>query len=512
MSHQSYLIDTNIIIGLEDNHQVKPAYAEFSRLAAKHNVSVFVHEAARDDIYRDKDAKRRGISLSKLKKFQTLPKRRGLIEADLEAEFGRLRKPNDVVDATLLHALRIGAVDFLVTEDRGLHERALAHSADIARRVFFAVDATQLLTQTYEPKQVPIRHVAEVEAHTIDHEDGFFDSLRDGYPEFNEWWTNKCIAERRPCWVVYEGDMLAGLIVRKDETFASTDAITKAQHILKICTFKVRPEKRGVKLGELLLKQVLWFAQTNKYDLAYLTAYDDQTALINLIQFYGFQRTGTKGENEFIFERRFASDKLLPARGQTVFETSRTNYPRFLVTEGVKGFGVPIEEKWHDTLYPDLWRPLQPDLFSAAAHVEVPTRPGNTIRKVYLCRAKSKLGDAGSILFFYKSKSNDPPSQAMTALGVLEEVAWATSMRDLMQMTGGRSVYSEDELKKWHASTDHPVKVINFLLVGYIEPSIGLKELRDLGVVRGHPQQTIYRLKDDLLRVLLDRTNFGFDL
>jgi ribosomal protein S18 acetylase RimI-like enzyme len=510
MSQQSYLIDTNILIGLEDNHQVKPAYAEFSRLAAKHNVSVFVHEASRDEVTRDKDAVRRQVSLSKIKKFQILARRRGLKEVDLESEFGKLRKPNDVVDATLLHALMIGAVDFLVTQDKGLHERARLHSSEIARRVLFAADATQLLVQTYEPKQVPIRHVANVEAHTIDHEEEFFDSLRDGYPEFNEWWQEKCIGERRPCWVVYDDDVLAGLIVRKDETPADTDAISDAKRILKICTFKVRPEKRGVKLGELLLKQVLWFAQTNNYDLAYLTAYEDQEALISLLEFYGFRKTGTKGATESVFERTFSSEPLAKFPKQSTFDTSRKNYPRFLVNDRVRGFGVPILEQWHDTLYPDLWRPRQPDLFTAAPHVEVPTRPGNTIRKVYLCRAKSNLADPGSVLFFYKSKSVDPPSQSMTAVGILEEVSWANSTKQLMLMAGGRSVYSEEQLEEWSASQERPVKVINFLLIGYIEPSIGLSELRDLGVVKGHPQQTIYELKGDTFRLLLDRSNLGF--
>jgi predicted metallopeptidase len=77
MSTPSYLIDTNIIIGLEDNHTVKLAYAKFSQLAAKHKVNVFVHEAARDDYGQDKDLKRRQISLSKLAKYQLLEKVKG---------------------------------------------------------------------------------------------------------------------------------------------------------------------------------------------------------------------------------------------------------------------------------------------------------------------------------------------------------------------------------------------------------------------------------------------------
>ena len=68
MSHQSYLIDTNILIGLEDNLAVQPVYSKLLNLAAKHGVSIFVHEAARDDIARDKNEERRKISLSKIGK------------------------------------------------------------------------------------------------------------------------------------------------------------------------------------------------------------------------------------------------------------------------------------------------------------------------------------------------------------------------------------------------------------------------------------------------------------
>ena len=510
MSQQSYLIDTNILIGLEDYRTVEAAYAKFSSLAAAHKVDVYVHEVARDDIARDKDANRRKISLSKIAKYRVLNKRRGLTEPELEAAFGPLKKPNDVVDATLLHALQVGVVDFLVSQDRGLHERAQRHSPDLARRVLFVGDAADLLTQTYEPKKVPIRHVAEVDAHTIDHEDTFFDSLRDGYPEFDDWWRDKCVRQRRRCWVVYDDDELAGLIVRKDEDGLDTDAVTKAGKILKICTFKVSPEKRGVKLGELLLKQVLWYAQTNNYELAYLTTYEDQAALRNLLEFYGFRNAGTKDNGELIYERGFSSAKLVPDGTASVFDVSRKAYPRFLVTDQVKGFGIPIKESYHDILYPDLWNPRQSDLFSGASRAERPTRPGNTIRKVYLCRAPSNLGEAGSVLFFYKSASKEPPSQAMTAVGVLESVESAKSTRDLMQLTGGRSVYSEQELAAWEATPEDPVKVINYLLVAYIDPPIDIRELRSIGVIKRNPQQSIYSLTSDLLQRLLNRANLGF--
>ncbi len=70
MNIQTYLIDTNVIIGLEDNRLVQPALASLMAITAKYKVDVMVHEAARDDIARDKNTNRRVISLSKLGKFQ----------------------------------------------------------------------------------------------------------------------------------------------------------------------------------------------------------------------------------------------------------------------------------------------------------------------------------------------------------------------------------------------------------------------------------------------------------
>lgn len=512
MSHQAYLIDTNILIGLEDNHTVEAAYARLLALAATHKVDIYVHEAAKDDIARDTDAKRRQISLSKIEKYRLLKKQRGLKQHDLEVAYGPLKKPNDVVDATLLHSLEQGAADFLVTQDKGIHQRAQKRSSDLARRVLFVSDAMELLVQTYEPKQVPIRHVGKSEAHEINGKDAFFDSLREGYPEFDNWWREKCVKQHRPCWVVYDNDQLVGLIVRKDEEASNTDAITKATKILKICTFKVAPESRGVKLGELLLKQVLWYAQSNRYDLAYLTTYEEQAALIQLLEYYGFRNAGKNSNGEFIYERDFSDSALKPQRNKSDFDLAREHYPRFVLHHDTPGFGIPIKEAYHDTLYPDLYRPRQLDLFGGSSRASGITRPGNTIRKVYLCRAQSKLGPAGSILFFYKSTSEHAPSQAITALGVLESVTLARSTKELMQLTGGRSVYSEEQLESWKATPARPVKVINYLLVSYIEPAVSLYELRVMGVIKGHPQQSIYKLDPPLLAGLIKRANLEFEV
>lgn len=86
----------------------------------------------------------------------------------------------------------------------------------------------------------------------------------------------------------------------------------------------------------------------------------------------------------------------------------------------------------------------------------------------------------------------------------------ATSTKDLMLLTGGRSVYSEADLSDWKATLKRPVKVINYLLAAYIDPPIALHELQSLGVIRGHPPQSIFGLTRKQLDALLPRMNLGF--
>jgi ribosomal protein S18 acetylase RimI-like enzyme len=507
MNSQNYLIDTNVFIGLEDDRQVSADVANFLALANKHGVGVFVHEAAKEDIARDTNPQRRAISLSKIAKFQILKKVRGLTESDLQAAYGTLNKSNDVVDATLLQALDSGAIDFLITEDRGLHARARQHAAHLSRRVLFIADATSLLVSTFEPIMVPLRFVEEVAANEIPLTDGIFDSLREGYEGFDEWWRTKCVALHRRCWAVYDEE-LAGLIVRKDETSADTEATLPGEKILKICTFKVRPEKRGTKLGELLLKQALWFAQSNGYDVVYLTTKAEQQALIDLLEYYGFQHTQTLGGVELVFEKTLSREPVDADGVSDFYELARRNYPRFYT--GVPAYIVPIKEAYHDTLFPELKDDAQGDLLSLIGGGGGPRRPGNTIRKVYLCQAQANLGSPGSLLFFYKGVSGLEPSQAITTVGIFEDMQLAHSTTDLMRLTGGRSVYSEEALNEWNAAPDRPVKVINFLLAAYITPPLGIAGLKQSGIFKKNPPQSIAQIQRPHLGTILAELDIGF--
>jgi GNAT superfamily N-acetyltransferase len=419
-------------------------------------------------------------------------------------------KPNDEVDVALLHALEIGAVDFLVTQDLGISTRARRVSPSLANRVLNVPDAVVWLRAAFEPRQVRLPLVEELPAHAIRLDDEIFDSLREGYPGFDDWWRTKCVQAHRKCWVVSIANEIAGIVVRKEETHAEAGTHHLGPKILKVCTFKVKPKFRGEKLGELLLKQILWFAQMNAFDLVYLTTFEDQAVLIQVLRYYGFTMTGKNKGGEQVYEKELRRDLLIAGDDDDLFELARLNYPRFAARPPATAFCIPIQSEFHNILFPELAIKPQLDLFTEQGLSDV-RRPGNTIRKVYLCRAQTNKLAPGSVVLFYRSKSPGfPASQSITSAGVVEAVHQAVSLDDLVRLSAKRSVYSEAKLAAFAATVTHPVKVIDFLLVGHFEPAIKLGELLKSGVFSGGPPQSISKLPEERFKPVRKRMAFGF--
>jgi hypothetical protein len=119
----------------------------------------------------------------------------------------------------------------------------------------------------------------------------------------------------------------------------------------------------------------------------------------------------------------------------------------------------------------------------------------------------------GDLLFFYMSKNPEyAMSQSITTVGIVEQVRHAATTDELIRWTAKRSVFSEVDLDKWKASTKSPVKVIDFLLVGHIEPPFHLNASLELKVFNGSPPQSIIELSEDRYGALRPHIKLGFDL
>src|SRR5690606_33058762 len=105
MNGPKLLIDTNILIGLEDHTQILPDFSHFLQLCQQHGVQTYIHEASKQDVDRDKNIERRKVILSKIEKFLPLNGFYIPEKEELELTYGPIRKPNDHVDVILLYTL-----------------------------------------------------------------------------------------------------------------------------------------------------------------------------------------------------------------------------------------------------------------------------------------------------------------------------------------------------------------------------------------------------------------------
>jgi hypothetical protein len=87
----------------------------------------------------------------------------------------------------------------------------------------------------------------------------------------------------------------------------------------------------------LLLKQVLWFAQQNQYNLVYVTAFPKHAFLIDLLSYYGFKKTKNIATGEIMLEKPIVTGALPPLSGNAL-DFAREHYPRFHDGQSVRKF------------------------------------------------------------------------------------------------------------------------------------------------------------------------------
>jgi hypothetical protein len=103
-------------------------------------------------------------------------------------------------------------------------------------------------------------------------------------------------------------------------------------------------------------------------------------------------------------------------------------------------------------------------------------------------------------------------SQSITTVGVVEQVANATSAEELVRRTAKRSVFSGGDLTGMAPSPVSPVKMIDFLLVGHSKPSVLLATLVLAGIFNGRPPQSIAELSEERYAALKTLLQLGFDI
>jgi hypothetical protein len=487
------LIDTNIFIYREDHQVVPSSLSSLLRLLEENFVRNLVHPMSKGDIKRDPDAARREISLSKISAYPELaspPASHG--DAGFIAIVGIPRTDREIVDNELLYAIYRDAADFLVSNDKEILRKA--EKAGLADRVFSAEEGLEFFkTQFAHHVSAPTPAIRLVSVYNLSLQDPIFESLKADYPEFEIWWK-KISREGRKAWISQKPDKsLGALLILKEENepIDSIPPLGKRRR-LKISTLIVK--HMGQKIGELFLKLSINHAIENNISDVYLTHYvEPNDELVSLLDQYGFMKVARKTNGEAVF---FKCLKPIVARkeleGSPPMELNRKYYPSFYDGPRVRKHIVPIRPEYHDRLFIE-YRYRVPGLMEAAGELIV---EGNTIRKAYICHARSKKLGEGDVLLFYRSQD-----QMLTSVCSLDKIFHDVgSYEEVIKLVGKRTVYSKDELM--NLVSHRPVMIILFLLHFELKNYITLPKLRKARIMLRAPQ-SVMEISDERYRQIL---------
>lgn len=484
----SFLIDTNVIIAAEPFagglERVQPHVSRFLSHASKYGHTVWVHPASRDDLLQTTDLAHRRQNLAALGKYATLQETQ--VPYEVWDCYPANLNDHDRRDARILSALHIGAVDFLVTNDRKLRSRAiqLGHEP----RVFRPDEAAHRLSLWHPEAPLPPPQVEVLPAYNLDPSQAIFDGLREDYaPDFDAWLGRvKRDAVNRRCWVIRQADgTYDGVALLKLSDDHPSD---NRQRAIKLSTFKVADHANGRRLGELLLKAVLRWAESEpgRPSDIFVEVKDKQDRLVEFLPEFGFRFAGRKTCEESFYIKTLDPVEEPSSNGLEF----HVRYGPPAIRAGQPIYVVPIVPEWYDGLFPDA------EALGASGSMLLPglntnTRAyGNAIRKAYLCRAPQTSIPPGALLLFYRSQGTRKGDGAVSAVGVAEGSHRGADPSATAALSFKRTVYSPDEIERLHDG-GRSVLTILFRHDRFMIPTWGLSDLISNKVVKVAPRTVV---------------------
>lgn len=470
-----FILDTNIIIPLEQSQQaLAPSLANFVRLAHENRHQLIYHPATENDIQRDTDPVRQRQTLDRLRQYTRL-------EARPECPWNQNENnPNEIADNEILYSIFCDAAHALVTEDHGIHRKAKLYG--LSDRVYYIQTADDWLKRLHREIPVQLPNIEEVVLFNLTNQLNsiFFDSLREGYSTFDDWFRTKARAGVR-AWVVREDDDSLGAIcifdIQTNEQVTHEGLILHGS-ALKLCTFKVSETMRGRKIGELFLKAAFRYATSNSHENIFIHGdYEKHGFLFDLLEDFGFNQVGThpgQDRRDVVYVKKHPTQ---PPEANAIepFEYLKNNFPHYLKTENISKFIVPIRPEYHQILFPDFISEAQRQLLLL---FNPPNFVGNAIKLAYLCHAQTKQINAGDIVLFYRSFDE----MAITSIGVVELYEELSDPMVIAQKVSRRTVYSMNEI---NIMARKSTKVMLFRLIGHFQTPIGYEWLTQNNVVNG---------------------------
>lgn len=342
-----------------------------------------------------------------------------------------------------------------------------------------------------ELKPLDLVRISTVPLSEIVLADVFFDSLREDYEGFNDWFTHAATTGRSAWIVDSEKSALAALCIYKIEhegESVSDDGRSLSGDFLKLCTFKVA--ERGIKYGERLLYAAFQFALSNNLSSIYVQVRRGKhLELVKLLERFGFCEFGPYNRDvSYVKDMSKGTVPIVSASHRVNLDYAITHYPYHLDGMGISKFVISMPSGIHDRIFLD----------ARNQSLAIPTldKPvvgdTNAIQKAIFINMCNRSVHAGDLLFFYV-KGDDCYVDCM---GVVENVVFCTKTWKVNEQLEARLPYTSSQLEKLLAERN--AMVIEFRLIQYLTNPITRKKFSSLGFDTNH--KDVRRIPEEVYR------------
>lgn len=278
-------------------------------------------------------------------------------------------------------------------------------------------------------------------------QDVFFDSLKEAYQEFSDWFHLKADDSV----YVFEQDdgSVQGFLYLKTE-YGSIDDVEPPLSPacrLKVGTMKINAH--GTRMGERFVKKIFDHAIHYKVDEVYVTVFSCHEGLLQLLKRYGFLQVGTKTTEN-------GTELVLVKNMRSAYVSPYQSYPMVKLSQG-RCYVVAIEPKWHTRLLPDSI------LSNETSDIVEDVSSSNSIHKVYMAgmRGMDSLRP-GDVIIMYRKGDGAGPAHfraVATSIGVVEEYRHISSFsckEEFFRYCRPHSVFKMSELEQLWVRKNYP--------------------------------------------------------
>lgn len=480
---QKILLDTNMFIYLLDHHVLDPKVEKLTRmLFDSDECKIVIHPKTIEEARNIKDEELKEIFISKLRVYKQIDN--PPVPTQEFIDLVKVSSDNDRVDCELLYAVKQNCVSYFITNDIALKKKSA--KIGLENRV---LNIDEALEQFKPPKKESIEtpiFIQEEYLRNIEIKDSFFDSLREDYKGFDNWFERKQVEEKKAFIIRNHEKKITSFLMLKEENEEDDDEtfLKKLPKVkrLKVSTFKV--EDKGKRIGETFIKLMMRTAKQKNVGIIYVTIFPKQKQLISVLAEYGFklytQKTTINSKDEVLKENVYIKDMQ-----------DSNYYPNIEYTDQ-KIFFVPIRPEFNKLLFPE--SEINPQL--CFEDYEGKITSANAIKKAYICNSNTREIRTGDLLFFYSTREN----MRLTAIGVVDAIYDNfDDFEEIKSIVRKRTAYTDEQLKSV-AHLDSLVIMFKHYLT--FEKEIKYKDLLDMGIITAGIQQIQKTSFENMMKIL----------